>query len=280
VLNTDQRVGDLQFSDIMSSLSENSLGDAMDSYQYNISIRNRRNQDLKQGFTNRFWLSPKLEQWTSAKESRLVFVQGSAQAQSTIREFSLCVIDQLREGKVPVLWALTGAQARPATRRASPIDIMKHLIKQAMQLSKQTPMESTMSRICTQFRTLSTEREWVQMLGSVLKSVVPQCYITVDLSMLDGGLGSMGKGFSWFRAFQELFADLAMGSPQVQVKVLLLLHRPRLELEAAGSDKIPPGLLVPVRKHPIPPRMRKKMETQLGSRNKVRAPRALPVGRR
>lgn len=280
MLNTDQRVMDLQFSDMITTLSKSNIGDAMESYQYNILSRRRRSQDVQRGFTNRFWLSPKLEQWTLAKESRLVFVQGNVQAKSTMREFSLCIIDQLRESKVPVLWALPGAEADLTAKTASAIDVLKNLILQAVRLSKQAPKESSMSRICTRFRTLSTEREWVQMLGSALRSVGPQCYITIDLSVLNGGLQSADKKFSWLRAFQELFTELAKGTPQVKVKVLLLLHRPRLQLEAAGSNRIPPDLLVPVRTHPIPHRLRKRMEAQLGGRNRVRAPTALPIRQR
>lgn len=274
-VNTDQRVMDLQCSAILSD-----LGDGMEFLEYDRSLVSRISRlNANRGFTNRFWHSPKLTQWTTAKDSRVIFIEGNPQAVSVMREFQHLVVDRLQENQVPILWALPNpgiAQGGHGTKGISPIDLLKRLILQAMKLCKQTPNESSMTRLCTQFKTISTEKEWMRMLGSVLKLVGPQCYILIDLTALDEGLRFVDKGFSWLHAFQELFAELARGNLPLQVKVLLTLSSRQ---GRAMSSSIPPELLVPVREHPIPPRKRKKMEAQFSSRNRARVPYTLPRGR-
>lgn len=277
LVNTDRRLTDLQFSSIMSFLLEDALGDAMRSYQYNQSTRDRTRGTSLQGLTNSFWLSPKLHHWSSAEESKLVFIRGSAKVQPIMRTFCIKVIDQLRDNNIPVLWALPSAQGDGSDKKGSPVDILKHLIMQAMQYSKGAPRESEVTRLCTRFKTMRTEMEWMRLLVQALRSIGPLCYLIIDLSTRDQGLQPIESGFSWLGAFQELFSQLATGVPSIRVKVLLLNSWPGWDRSLLEASDIPTDLLIPVRLPLIPDKKRKRIELQQNSRNRVKGLRTLSL---
>ena len=281
LVRTDERLTDLQVSSIMAFLSKTSMGDPMKAYQYSQlpSSGPLSRRGLTHALTNSFWSSPKLDQWSSATESKVIFLQGNAMVQPVMREFCVRVIEQLREHQVPILWVLGGpggVDVDSATT-ATPVDVLKQLVLQAMQLNKCAPNEREMTRMCTRFKTLVTETEWMQLLASVLGDIGSQCYIVIDLSTVNEDLQAIEKSFSWWNAFQGLFAELADSISTVVVKVLVLDCGRGFGLRASRLSDIPIDLTIPVRKRQIPEKTRRKMELRQGSRSRIRGLKTLPV---
>ena len=218
-------------------------GASMKSYQLTQSLTKKRSQIDVRYSTNQFWLSPKLDQWTATNKSAIVCVQGMTRVQQAIWTFSLQVINKLQGDRVPVLWALPNTTGSSGI---SPTDLLKDLTHQAMRLRKDLPNESGITRQCAQFRTLTTESEWMRMLATTLTGLGPVIYIIIDFSILNTDTEPLEKNFAWQQWLQDhLFAHLSSGQ---RVKVLLLACTSRLELERSPSFQVPLDSLVSVRK--------------------------------
>lgn len=105
-LDTNQRLSDLQFSQVLSSFSH-VFEDPDNCYKHHLLFRNRRASGI--GFntsTNQFWKSPKLAKWSSCNESAITIVKGTVTARSTMQDFSVNVIESLRKSDIPVICKL------------------------------------------------------------------------------------------------------------------------------------------------------------------------------
>ncbi|KAI9147502.1 N-carbamoyl-L-amino-acid hydrolase [Paramyrothecium foliicola] len=221
LINTDKRLIDLQFSSISSFLAETNTGNAMSCYQHIKTLVRESKPGSDQPLTNNFWLSPKLSQWSSATTSKLTLLQGKPKVQTIMQEVYINLIEQLRNKAVPIIWALPTSQVQSGTG-LSTVDLLKHLVLQVMQLQKKAPYESEMTRLCTQFKTSTTEREWIRLLIEALTGIGPQCYIVVDLSAVNQRLQPVERGFTWMHCFEALFAGLSASAHGPKVKVCLV----------------------------------------------------------
>lgn len=255
LLDTNSRLSDLQFSQIMSHISDGKLGDPLEAYRYNVSVQIRYERVRVYETTNEFWQSPKLQVWSTAPESRVAIVKGGLHARHASRRFCVNIIQQLQSKNIPVVWALRGPQNDADQGRASSTDLFKHLILQAFKLSQDSTTESTMSLQCAQFHRANVEHDWLQLLGSALLQARSQVYLIVDLAVIDHNL-LPSEGFSWFTAFQQLFAEMAKRSPRLQVKVLLIGNS--VSFGASEADTVPSDIVVPIRVTQTPVRRRRK----------------------
>ncbi|CAG7561234.1 unnamed protein product [Fusarium equiseti] len=256
LLDTNQRLSDLQFSQIMSHISEGKLGDPLEAFRYNVSVQIRHDRVRVYETTNDFWQSPKLQTWSTASESSIAIVKGSLRARHASRKFTINIIQQLQSKNIPVVWALRGAQNNPQDARASTTDLFKHLILQSFKLSHDGKTESTMSLQCAQFHRANTENDWLQLLGSALLRAQTQIYLVIDLAVTDHNLLPAG-GFSWFTAFQTLFAEMVKRSPQLRVKVLLVGNS--VSFRPSEANTVPSDVVVPIKVTQTPVRRRGKM---------------------
>ncbi|RTE76948.1 hypothetical protein BHE90_008566 [Fusarium euwallaceae] len=167
-IDTSQRLSDLQFSQIMTHVAESRLGDPLVAFRSSQSSlwRQQRNVNIIPS-TNKFWLSPKLETWSSAPESRVIMVKGVVDARFAMKRFSINMIQQLQSNSVPVLWALRSRERHPDIGDVSLIDVFKHLIQQALRLDASLT-DKGMSLQCRRFQIATTEQDWLQLLGSAL----------------------------------------------------------------------------------------------------------------
>ncbi|KAI1074170.1 hypothetical protein F5B20DRAFT_466320 [Whalleya microplaca] len=107
MLDTNQRITDLQLFQIVSSISADQADKPMKTYQYHLFFRRRHAQRARPTVsTNSFWLSPKLRNWSTSHSSALAIVKGSYQSRHVVRDFCIDVIEQLQRNNVPVIWAL------------------------------------------------------------------------------------------------------------------------------------------------------------------------------
>ncbi|KAL3605321.1 hypothetical protein FPOAC2_00264 [Fusarium poae] len=260
LLDTNQRLSDLQFSQIMSHIQDGKLGDPLEAFRYNVSVQIRHDRVRVYETTNEFWQSPKLHVWSTAPESRVAIVKGGLRARHASRKFCVNIIQQLQSKNIPVVWALRGPQNDSQDGRASSTDLFKHLILQAFKLSQDHTTESTMSLQCAKFHRANVEQDWLQLLGSALLRARTQIYVVIDLAVIDNNL-LPSEGFSWWTAFQGLFAEMVKRAPRLQVKVLLIGNS--MSFGASEDSTIPSDVVIPVKVTQTPIRRRRKMEPRM-----------------
>ncbi|KAJ4016341.1 hypothetical protein NW752_003463 [Fusarium irregulare] len=260
LMDTNQRLTDLQFSQIMSHIADGKLGDPLEAFRYNVSVQIRHDRVRVYETTNAFWQSPKLQAWSTEPESRIAIVKGGLRARHASRKFSVNIIQQLQSRNVPVVWALRGPQNDSQEARASSTDMFKSLILQAFKLSQDCATESTMSLQCAQFHRANTENDWLQLLGSALLRARTQIYLVIDLAVIDHNL-LPAEGFSWFTAFQTLFAEMVKRAPRLQVKVLLIGNS--VSFGPSEAETVPSDVVVPIRVTQMPVRRRGKIRPRV-----------------
>ncbi|KAF4336554.1 hypothetical protein FBEOM_9596 [Fusarium beomiforme] len=259
-LDTNQRLSDLQFSQIMSHMSQGKLGDPLEAFRFNVSLQMRQDRSRRYETTNEFWQSPKLQNWSSAPESKLAIIKGGFRARHASRKFCINIIQQLQSKNIPVVWALRGPHNNAEEGKASITDLFKHLILQAFKLSQDCATESIASLQCTQFHRANVEQDWLQLLGSSLLRARNMIYLVIDLATIDHNL-SPTEGFSWFTAFQNLFKEMVKRAPKLQVKVLLLGNS--LSFKASEADIIPSDVVIPIRVKQTPVRRLRRIESHV-----------------
>ncbi|GKT75274.1 hypothetical protein ColTof4_07697 [Colletotrichum tofieldiae] len=265
LVDTNQRLSDLQFSQIMSHLSAGRLGDPLRAIRFHQSMQRRLAGSRAFEVTNKFWQSRKLNEWSSLPESRLAVLNGNFRARFAMRNFSVNIIQQLQSKHIPVLWVLAGPGDENEMGRVSVVDLFKHLVFQAFKLDQGSASENSLSLQCGRFHRATSEHDWLQLLGSALSQVQSQVYLVIDLSTLDRSLEPEAT-FSWVTAFCNLFEEIKVRSPGLQVKVLLFnegASNLTTEAESARSD-----VSIPVKVTQTPVRRRKKLDRSMSSRPK------------
>ncbi|KAK3986597.1 hypothetical protein QBC44DRAFT_401975 [Cladorrhinum sp. PSN332] len=255
LVDTNHKLSDLQFSQIMAFISEGQLGDPLVAYRFNRSLQARLSVVSASQITNQFWKSQKMHDWDTDTESKMAVIKGNLNARFAIKRFTVDIIGQLQAKNIPVLWALPWPDSGSGGKRASPIDLFKHLILQALQLDCHSATESGMSLECARFQRATTEHQWAQLLGSALSRAPPQVYMVVDLSILDPNL-EPSETFSWLEAFQSLLTALRQQCPALKVKILLLSYgRDHLKNSKPTSSDI----IIPVRATQVPIKRQRRM---------------------
>ncbi|KAF2802196.1 uncharacterized protein BDZ99DRAFT_402242 [Mytilinidion resinicola] len=236
LIDTNDRLSDLQFSQIMMSLSDVSIWDPTKVYKYHHSLKQRRSHTAAvRSVPNSFWQSPKLHRWSSTDDSALSIIVGNYHARFVMRNLCIDVIEQLHDAKVPVLLAMRVPQENGSSANISSNDLLKYLVRQAIQIRHKLQTEKSMAMKCATFHGASTETEWFQVLEAVLADIGSQVYIIVDLEMLNRDLGPV-DGFSWVLAFEHFFNELLVRGLSTQVKVLLVSYS-SLPFQLSAADR-------------------------------------------
>lgn len=261
LINTSHQLSDLQVSQIMTFVSTGGLGDHVKALQYHQSMQRRRARNKMFETTERFWESPKLADWSRGATSGMAIIKGNSRARFSMRDFAVELIKERQLQNCPVLWALprpsmdgsapSGSEALENSS-ISPIDILKHLVWQAMRLHKDLASESTMSLQCARFHGAVTEQEWMDLLGSTLVGAYSQLYMLVDDSTLDPNL-QPACGFPWQSAFERLFTEVGKRVPNLRIKVMFLNYGTHQWTGEQSASNV----IVPVRVHQTPVRKRK-----------------------
>ena len=239
-LNTNRRVGEVQFSQILEFAAKTPLRGPQLSLKDYQALRNRRRRQNKDN-NETFWNSPLLQTWADAETSSLILVRGSFNTRHSARDFSADIIDVVRKANIPVIWALN-AQIDEAQKEPLTIAVLKHLVLQALQINQTILDEQSISLNAARFQSATTEQEWFDLLAAVL-SGLPQIYIIVDVEVL-GTLA--GEELAWPMAFLQLFGELMARNIPTRVKVALVHYQTRLLT-------VPPSALNPGVVH-IPPK--------------------------
>ena len=219
-LDTNQRVSDLQLSQMLTHTVNSLLADPDTSYRFGVLLRNKHQRGLNR--TPKFWLSPMLKDWTISQSSSLIVVKGSYATHSQARDFGINVIEAVQSASIPVLWALHD-NSKSVCETISTTDLLKSLVQQAIRVNKNFQNEKLCSSSCARIQSARDEKEWFDILGSVLVGL-PLLYIVVNLESLGRNPLAMTEHFSWPLAFLSLFRSLSSRGVATVVKIVLITY--------------------------------------------------------
>ena len=221
LLDTNQRISDVQFSQIMTSISDVPFPDPLQTFQSGLSMS--RKLLSSRPAIGTIWPTSQWQWWSSSSESSLSLVKGTFQSRHDLKDLCIERINALRIANVPVLWALkmTGEEA---IHSISEIDLLKYLILQALKLSSTMQTEGSMTFNCRRFQCATTDEEWFDLLGSILATMPKDVYLIIDLETLSLARNSSHGQFSWPDSFSSLFKKLSDRGVHTRVKVLIITY--------------------------------------------------------
>ena len=231
-LDTNQRVFDLQLSNMLTFTAGSPIPDPEISYRYGLFLRNRHK--LRLGRSPGFWRSSKLKDWTDSHTSALVIVRGSYSSREQAKDFAINVIEAMRSAAIPVLWVLP-SQIQNISGEITTVDLLKSLIQQAMRLNKVFQSESACALSCARIQSAVRESEWFDILGSALAGL-PLIYIVFNVGSLGRKVLTLSDDFSWPLAFLALFRGLASRGIRTVLKLVLVSYGEAQFLQMPGVD--------------------------------------------
>lgn len=243
LLDTNQPLTDVQFSQIMDFLSEVTLSDPVKSQQYYLFMRRRRMRSTRRKTPASFTVPPKLEDWSTSDDSALAILKGNYGSRVAVRDFCVERIEQLRSANSPVLWALRANGDKETSQNVTSIDLLKYLILQALRRNPSFRTEKAMALSYARFRNAATEKEWFQVLETVLVGM-GQTYIVIDIGVLDSILEPIAD-FSWLLAFLDFFQGLRDRGMKAVVKVLFFSYGAIIPPYIAQGD--PSDFIIPIK---------------------------------
>lgn len=209
----------------MQSLATSCLQDPIKSYQHCLSMRRQRSRATQIRKRNPLAKSPKLREWANSCQSGLRILKGTLASRFITKDTSVDLLELLQGAEIPAIWVLrTTPDISSANGTASPIDVIKSLIFQAIRLNTNLQNERSITLSCMRFHAALGEEDWFDLLGSVLAGITSTMYMIVDLESLDSNLAPLSASFSWQRAFLRLLQELEHRGCKVNLKILLVAY--------------------------------------------------------
>ncbi|KAL7790948.1 hypothetical protein V8C37DRAFT_382944 [Trichoderma ceciliae] len=272
MLDTNQRVSDIQLSQILSHLSNVPLDDPLICFQYHLFFRNRRALGTSpRTTTNPFWLSPQFRSLFSSEKPALAVMKGGFTCRQVLQDFCVDVIQHLRGSDIPTLWALKRASGSKDEHSVfSIIDLLKYLIFQALRLNESSKTERTIAWRSAQFHRATTAMELFQLLLAVVNSLGRQVYLVIDLEIVHESLRGP-DGFDIVSEFLQSFQATPTHSPATRMKVIIVRYSAiSREMQQMSDAAL---VVVPVRA------VRRGRQQERESRRRVKTAVAYAVGK-
>ncbi|KAK8121674.1 hypothetical protein PG984_010344 [Apiospora sp. TS-2023a] len=248
--STNQTLNDIQFSNILASISASALGDALESFRHHRTIlkfQRRSEMDV----VKQLGASPQLNKWASSTDSGLVLVRGSFNTRHALYKLFVGIGDQLHESEVPCIMALKPSPSQTGLRsgsaQVSAVDVLKHLTLQVLRTSTGAQTEKSVSLTCTQFQTETTAQGWLGLLEASIARISRPVYIVIDLDVLDVS-ATTHEHINWVKAVLRIMDHLRTRQSRAQVKVLLGGFGQGLASQLRGLDDRCPLVSIPTRK--------------------------------
>ncbi|KAI1323444.1 hypothetical protein F5Y16DRAFT_403464 [Xylariaceae sp. FL0255] len=223
-INTSTRLSDIQLSHILQSIFHPDMKDPMK------ALQNLRVGCLR-GATNPFPLlsrnflnSPKLRNWASSAKPDILIIKGNFRSRQALRTLCVDIIDQLNDAQILVLFAIKTNGDKWSQGGITTSSVLRYLLWQALSPRQPGHTEKSLSLRCAQFHGLTTETQYLEMLGSLLSTFDRPVYIILDLEILSRE-SLPSERFNWLTAFLSSFEKLSNKHPTTQVKVLLLSYK-------------------------------------------------------
>jgi hypothetical protein len=238
MITTNHRISDLQFSQIMRSISDTNIMDPRKALHFLQAANRRTLHHPTSKLSKRFLSSPILKKWSSSAHSEISIVKGNFRSRLALRNFCVEVIEQLQSSQAPVsvVFAMHVPQADNSPS-ISTTDLFKHLIRQTLSLRQNHHTEKSMSLCCAHFYGNTSEKEWFQLLESALADIGRPVYLIIDLELLNRD-HSPPQGFSWLSAFLAFFDRLSNLGHAHYIKVLLISYSAELPFQLSVSEHL------------------------------------------
>ncbi|KAF2972066.1 hypothetical protein GQX73_g1629 [Xylaria multiplex] len=217
MLNTNQRLSEIQFSQIHSFISTSSIPRPDLVRQSYNARRNRRRQANSGHLTSQLWISD-MKEWGDKWISTQILVQGSFKTRHEIRDFAANTIDLIQEAKVPVVWALDPRAELLPDHQFNTSDVLKYLASQVLQINHSAFTERHASISSARFHSAAKETEWLELIGSMLQDM-NQLYFIIDLDLV---VRSGGTAIEWLGYFAKVSDDLKIRNIRTIVKVAFI----------------------------------------------------------
>ncbi|KAK8174702.1 hypothetical protein BC567DRAFT_95735 [Phyllosticta citribraziliensis] len=231
IVDTNQRVCDMQLSQIMAFTASSSCQSPDQTLLFYASARNprrrRRGTDM-----SIFQDSKTLKSWGSNPESSMVLVLGSYSSRHVAQDFTVDMIELVRETSIPVAWALQQHGKRPQEYTA--VDVLKGLVSQVLTQNQALLNEKSAAICASKFHSARTEAEWLSLLGHALNGLKDFCFV-IDVEAM--GLREANQP-SWPDIFGGLLESLRTHHVSTKVKVVLVGYRTGLALSKVPVDTI------------------------------------------
>ena len=146
------------------------------------SFITRRHLSHNSSSIDPFWLDQKFEHWKNSPNSSVIIIQANYSTRFEVKNFAVRTVSLIRSMKLPVIWALK-VFALDDNSQGCPMDLLKHLTSQALQLNAAHHTEGSLALSCVQFQTANTVGEWVQLLMAALAGL-PCVYFIIELDLL------------------------------------------------------------------------------------------------
>ena len=256
----------------MAFLSNVPIEDPAKTYNHGIVMRNRRVRRFNSPRTNPSWLSPKLSSWSTSTESALRFLRGTFHSRFDVKDTCISMIEQLRSVGVAAIWVIREMVTSDQLERISATDLLKYLALQLLVLNPNIRSEKGMALSSARLNSATTEGDWFEILGSLLRDFAKDLYIFVDLELLGSALvAESPTRLSWPIKFLDLFRRLADQGCEAKVRVLLFNYgspNPFAQEQIEGLSDV----TVTVRDPPRNPRQKRILDRRqraVGQRSRV-----------
>ena len=129
-----------------------------------------------------------------------------------------------------------GATENVSSVSISSTDVLKYLLRQALQETKRHQTEKSMSLSCARIHSASSNSEWFQNLEAALSAFENQVYIVIDLEIQDSNLEA-SDSFPWLYSFSSLSRKLAERGSTTRIKVLLITYGHELHSRMSSDEQ-------------------------------------------
>ncbi|KAI0543843.1 hypothetical protein F4679DRAFT_567068 [Xylaria curta] len=238
LVSTNTMISDLQFANIMTTISDTTIGDPVKTLHHLLATRRRASRTVTGKATclsRRFWNSPILNKWNTSITSDIAILRGQFQSLQALRYFCTDVIQYLSDLGIPIIYALKISVNELSSPNISCVDLIKYILRQALQIRQRDETEKSMSLACAPFHGNYSETEWFQVLESVLSGINRPVYLVLDLELINRDL-IPSEGFSWFLAFRQFFEMLSRRQMPSCLKVLLITYGSELPFTLSPSE--------------------------------------------
>jgi hypothetical protein len=231
-LESKRRICEIQFSQILSFTASTSLMSPEDSLRFCQFLSHRRRLRTTCELSP-YWRSRKLQEWASSDTSSIILVKGSSLHRHETKDFATDIVSLIKSMNIPVVWIL-GALVDGNNCQRSPIDVLKQLVLQILQINISLLNAQSPALNAARFQTATTEEQWFDILASVLVGL-KQLYIVVDAGILGQELSS---GVKWPVAFLRLIENLSKVCPSTTVKVILASYGATPVVDTSLPDQL------------------------------------------
>ena len=217
LLDTNRRVCEIQFSQLMSFTSASLFTTPEASRNY-FAVRRNRNRRRGLDHSRCFRGAPQLHTWELQVESSQIVIYGRYDTRQIVRDFAVDAIDLIMEAQIPVVWALRLPNSE-ATFSAE--DVLKYLVSQILRLNHTLLNERSAALNVARFQSATTMEHWFSLLGTVLEGLT-RVFLIIDLGLLHN---ETGVPLAWAQLFEQFFAELRKRGVRTVLKVVYLVTR-------------------------------------------------------